>query len=139
MKVTVLGLNGHLGIAMVDAFASAGHDVTGFGRSNKHPDPRVGFFKGDAEKVEDIRAAIADADVVINALNLRYDLWDNGRLEAQAARVVEALGSSGKTMMFAGSIYNYPAADGVITPDAEQRPAMRRGVLRATVEGLFEA
>ena len=114
MKVTVLGLNGHIGLAITQAFADAGHEVTGFGRSNKHPDPRVRFAKGDAESVNDMRVAIADADVVVNALNLRYDQWDRGRLEAQVGRVIEAMGTGGKTLMFPGNIYNYAAAGGVI-------------------------
>ena len=139
MKVTVLGLNGHVGSAITRAFADAGHEVTGFGRSNKHPDPRVRFAKGDADRVEDMRAAIAGADVVVNCLNLRYDQWDKGRLEAQFARVTEAMGTSGKTLMFPGNIYNYAAAGGVITPDAPQNPATPRGAIRVAVERAIEA
>jgi nucleoside-diphosphate-sugar epimerase len=138
MKVTVLGQNGHVGLALVQAFADAGHEVTGFGRSNKHPDPRVKFVKGDAESVSDLRAAIEGADVVANALNLRYDLWDRGRLEAQVARVVEAMGMSGKTLMFPGNIYNYAAKDGAIGPDAPQEPATPRGAIRVRAEALIE-
>jgi nucleoside-diphosphate-sugar epimerase len=139
MKVTVLGHNGHIGNALVRAFADAGHEVTGFGRSDKHPDPRVKFVKGDAESVGDLRAAVAGADVVVNALNLRYDQWDRGRMEGQVARVVEAMGTSGKTLMFPGNIYNYAAKDGPIGPNASQEPATPRGAIRVRSEALIEA
>ena len=139
MKVTVLGLKGHIGSAITEAFADAGHEVIGFGRNNRHTGPRVRFVKGDADRVEDIRAAIAGADVVVNCLNLRYDQWDKGRLEAQFARVIEAMGTSGKTLMFPGNIYNYAAAAGVITPDAPQNPATPRGAIRVAVERAIEA
>ena len=68
-------------------------------------------------------AAIGDADVVVNALNLPYDQWDKGRMEAQIARVIEAMGTSGKTLLFPGNIYNYAATDRVVTPDLPQQPA----------------
>ena len=139
MKVTVLGLNGHIGHAAARAFADAGHDVTGFGRSNRRPDPRVRFLQGDAESVDDLRAAIANGDVVVNALNLRYDQWDKGRLEAQVARVLEAMGTDGKTLLFPGNIYNYAAVAGVIAPETPQIPATPRGALRVTVERMIEA
>ena len=139
MKVTVLGQNGHVGIALVQAFADAEHEVTGFGRSNKHPDPRVKFVKGDADNVSDLRAAIAGADVIVNALNLPYHQWDRGRLEAQVARVIEAMGTSGKTLMFPGNIYNYAARDGAIGPDTQQEPATARGAIRVRAEAQIEA
>jgi len=138
MKVAVLGHNGHVGIALVQAFADAGHEVTGFGRSNKRRDPRVKFVKGDADSVSDIRAAIAGADIVVNALNLRYDQWDRGWLEAQVARVIEAMGTSGQTLMFPGNIYNYAAKDGAIGPNAPQDPATPRGAIRVRSEALIE-
>ena len=54
-----------------------------------------------------MRAAIGDAEVVVNALNMRYDQWFEGRMEAQMGRVIQALGTTGKTMLFPGNIYNF--------------------------------
>src|SRR4051812_36849724 len=76
-KVAVLGINGHVGRYAAQAFAAAGWDVVGMGRSEKHPVAGVRFIQGDADSVEDMRCAIGDAEIVINALNLRYDLWFN--------------------------------------------------------------
>ena len=41
-------------------------------------------------------------------------------MEAQVARVVEAMGTSGKTLMFPGNIYNFAGADRV-----DRRPTLR--------------
>ncbi|UXN74700.1 NAD(P)H-binding protein [Devosia sp. A8/3-2] len=122
-KITVLGINGHIGHHAAKAFRDAGYSVTGFGRSNRMPIEGVTFVKGDAGNVAEIAAAIADADIVVNALNLPYDKWDKGRAEAQLAVVIAAMGDSGKTMMFPGNVYNYAAIDRRMTPTW---PSIRR-------------
>lgn len=138
-KVIVIGINGHVGHHVAKAFVAAGWDVTGFGRSNKQPVAGVRFVKGDAEDVAAMRAAIGDIDVVVNALNVPYHQWDHGRMEAQTDRVIAALGSTGKTLLFPGNIYNYAASDRVVTPDLPQRPQTARGEIRVKVEALYEA
>lgn len=138
-KVTVLGINGHIGQHAARAFVEAGWEVSGFGRSNKQPIPGVRFIRGDAESVEDMAAAIADADVVVNALNLPYDKWDQGRKEAQIGRVIAAMGTSGKTLLFPGNIYNYAASQRHVTPDAPQNPQTPRGAIRVRAEAMFKA
>jgi len=138
-KIIVLGINGHIGHHVAKAFHAAGWEVSGFGRSNKHPVDGVRFIEGDAEDVAAIRAAIGDAEVVFNALNLPYHQWDQGRAEAQNARVIEALGTSGKTLLFPGNIYNYAADAREVTPDLPQVPATPRGEIRRRVEAQYRA
>jgi nucleoside-diphosphate-sugar epimerase len=60
-------------------------------------------------------------------------------MEAQMARVVEAMGTDGKTMMFAGTIYNFAADCDVLTPDLPQIPPTPRGAVKVRVERMFEA
>jgi nucleoside-diphosphate-sugar epimerase len=138
-KVIVLGINGHIGNAVARAFLAAGYAVTGFGRSNKHPIPGVSFIAGDAHDVAQLRAAIGDIDLVVNALNLPYHQWTEGRKEAQTEKVIAALGASGKTLLFPGNIYNYAATDRVVTPDLAQHPQTPRGEIRVRVENLYRA
>ncbi len=138
-NVVVLGVNGHIGRAVAEAFVAAGWDVTGMARTEKHPIAGVRFVAGDSDSVADMAAAIGDAEIVVNALNLPYHTWFNGRMEAQMARVIEALGTSGKTVLFPGNIYNFNAADRAVTPDLPQRPQTERGAVRVRVEQLFEA
>lgn len=138
-RVTVLGSNGHIGHHAARAFAEAGFSVTGFGRSNRHPVAGVTFIQGDAGSLADLKAAIADADIVVNALNLPYDKWDKGRAEAQLAMVIAAMGESGKTLMFPGNIYNYSASDRRIAPSTPQRPQTPRGAIRVRQEEMLAA
>ena len=138
-QVIVLGINGHVGHHIAKAFVAAGWEVSGFGRSNRQPVAGVRFIKGDADDTEAMRAAIGDIGVVVNALNLPYHQWDEGRMEAQNERVIAALGASRKTLLFPGNIYNYAASDRVVTPDLVQRPQTPRGAIRVRVEQLYEA
>ncbi len=138
-KVVVLGVNGHIGQAAAKAFAAAGWGVAGMARTDKYRTPGIRFIQGDSDSVADMRRAIGDAEVVVNALNLPYHTWDKGRMEAQMARVIEALGTSGKTMLFPGNIYNFAASDRYVTPDLPQTPQTPRGAIRVRVEQMFEA
>ncbi len=137
--VVILGLNGHLGKAVAQAFVAAGWNVAGMARSDRHRLPGVRSIAGDADAVEDMRRAIGDAPVVVNALNLPYHQWDKGRKEGQMARVIEALGTSGRTVLFPGNIYNYSATARLVTPDLPQRPQTPRGAIRVRVEQMLEA
>lgn len=136
-KVTVLGINGHIGHFAAAAFAAAGWEVTGFGRSNKHPIPGVRFVQGDARNPADLRAAIGDSEVVVQALHLPYNEWTNGRAEAQLAPVIEAAG--GRTLLFPGTLYNYSATDRFVTPDLAQVPETPRGEIRKRLEQMLKA
>lgn len=132
--ITILGINGHVSRAVAKAFLKRGWRVIGFGRSNKYPLAGVEFVHGDANVVADMAAAIDGADLVFNGLNLPYHQWGNGAAEALLARVIKACGTSGKTMLFPGNIYNYAASDRVITPDLPQRPETERGRIRVAME-----
>jgi nucleoside-diphosphate-sugar epimerase len=138
-KVTILGINGHIGQFAARAFAAAGWEVVGMGRSNKHPIAGVQFVNGDAESVDDMRRAIGDADVVVNALNLPYDKWFGGAMEAQTERVIEAVGTTGKTLIYPGNIYNFAASLRDVTPDAPQHPERPRGEIRVRCEAMLQA
>lgn len=136
-NVIIVGINGHLGQFAARAFVAAGWQVTGFGRSNRHPIAGVRFIAGDADDVAALKAAIAPADVVVNALNLPYDKWFDGRAEAQLDRLLTAMGSSGKTLLFPGNIYNYAAEETVITPATRQVPPTPRGAIRVRMEQML--
>jgi len=137
-KVTILGINGRIGSHAARAFVAAGWDVTGFGRSNRHPIEGVRFAAGNSDSVEDMRAAIGEARVVVNALNPLYDQWDGGRMEALHARVLEAMGTDGKTMLFVGNIYNYGPQQRRVTPDLTQDGTSGKARIRQRSERLLQ-
>lgn len=136
-RITILGVNGAIGQEAAKAFVAAGWDVTGMARTDKARLPGVRFVAGDANSVSDMREAIGDSGVVLNALNLPYVDWYGGRKEALMARVLDAMGTSGKTMLLPGTIYNYSASDRVVTPDLPQIPQTPRGAIRVRVEQMF--
>ena len=135
--ITILGVTGGVGHAAATAFHAAGWRVTGFARADRRPIEGVDFIAGNAESVDDLRAATARSDVVFNALNLPYHQWGNGAAENLMARVIAA--SAGKTMLFPGNIYNYAATDRVITPATPQRPHTYRGEIRQRMEAALQS
>lgn len=138
-KVTVLGSNGHMGNAAMVAFADAGWQVSGLGRTNRRPVSGTRFIAGDANELETVKAAIADADVVVHGLHLRYDQWGHGRAEAQLQVVIDAMKGTGKTLLFPGTIYNYSASDRVIGPELRQKAEAPRGEIRIRLEQMLQA
>ena len=132
--VAILGINGHLGHSSAQAFAAAGWRVIGFGRSQKQQMNGVEFVAGDANSVADLSAAVREASVVVNGLNMPYDKWGNGAAEALLARVITACSGAAKTLLFPGNIYNYKATDRIITPDLRQDPQTVRGEIRVRME-----
>jgi nucleoside-diphosphate-sugar epimerase len=136
--VTILGINGHLGRFVARAFVAAGWTVRGMGRTDRQAIPGVRFVRGDAESVAEMRAAIGDSAVVVDALNLPYDKWFGGAMEAQTARVLEAVGTEGRTLLYPGNIYNYAASLREVTPEAPQRPERPRGEIRVRCEAMLE-
>jgi len=136
-KVTVLGSNGSLGHAAMRAFSDAGWVVQGLGRANREPVAGTQFIAGDAADLVVLKAAIADSDVVVNGLHLRYDRWGNGRAEAQLQVVIDALAGSGKTLLFPGTIYNYRASDRIVGPTLRQSAEAPRGEIRIRLETML--
>ena len=138
-KVTVLGINGHIGHNAAEQFIREGWEVTGFGRANRRPLAGVRFVQGDSVNISDLERAINGAEVVVQALHLPYDKWTHGRAEAQLANVIAAMGDKGKTLLFPGTIYNYAASDRQMMPSTPQRPQRERGEIRVRLENMLRA
>ncbi|HZY67240.1 MAG TPA: NAD-dependent epimerase/dehydratase family protein [Devosia sp.] len=138
-QVIVLGVNGHIGRVVAEAFVAAGWEVSGMAREDRYRIPGVRFVRGNSDSVEEMRAAIGDIDLVVNALNLPYASWDKGRKEAQMERVLAAMGTGGKTMLFPGNIYNFNQTNRFISPGLPQQPQTPRGAIRQRVEASFRA
>lgn len=135
--IAILGINGRIGQEAAKAFVAAKWRVIGMGRGNRAELDGVEFVEGDIAFPKQTVRAIADADVVFNAINLPYDKWDKGRAEASLANVLQALEGSGKTLLFPGNIYNYAADQHMITPDTPQHPEKDKGEIRKRMEGML--
>lgn len=135
--ITILGVTGGVGHAAATAFRDAGWRVTGLARADRRPIEGVDFIAGNAESIDDLRAATSRSEVVFNGLNLPYHQWGDGAAENLMARVIAA--SAGKTMLFPGNIYNYAATDHVVTPATPQRPHTYRGAIRQRMESALQS
>ena len=142
MKVTVLGLNGHIGIALVRGIRG--------GRARGHrlrPQQQAPRSRGCSSSRAMRRAsrtsgrAIGDADVVVNALNLRYDQWDKGRLEAQVAPRRRGDGDERQDADVPGQHLQLrrPSAGAIGPDDAADPGDAPRGASGSRVEALIEA
>lgn len=136
--VTILGINGRIGQFAAKAFIEAGWKVIGFGRSNKTAFDGFEFHQGDAFKLEDIKSAISGADVVVNALNLLYDRWEN-EAEVMNDVVIEAMKGTGKTLIFSANVYNFAANVAKMKPEGVQVPETAKGDIRKRLEDALKA
>jgi len=108
-KVMVLGANGRLGRAAVEAFVRAGWQVLAqLRRAPRRPLPAgVAQVQCDALDVPALaQAAGAGLDLIVHALNPDYARWDTlvPPLTDAAIRLAEATGA---TLMLPGNVYNY--------------------------------
>jgi len=108
--VLVLGANGRIGRALVEAFAAAGWRVCAqMRRAPAIPLP-VGVTPVICDALD--TAALIDAahgaDVLINALNPDYTRWDT-LVPPLAASVLAVARASGATLMLPGNVYNFGA------------------------------
>ena len=81
-KVTVLGMNGHIGQAVAKAFVAQGWEVTGMARTDKHPIAGVRFVAGNYAIAREIALVVAADIHPIGNLRVLNRLIDMGVDEA---------------------------------------------------------
>ena len=79
-KVVVFGGTGYVGSQVCERLVKKGYDVTGVSRRGTNPRPnnaeleQVNWVVGDATNPSDVKAAIEDADAVVHAVGLLFDV-----------------------------------------------------------------
>jgi len=79
-RVAVFGGTGYVGSRVCERLVNKGFDVTGVSRRGQNPDPnsealrQVNWIKGDATNPADVEAAVKDADAVVHAVGLLFDV-----------------------------------------------------------------
>lgn len=137
----VLGATGGIGGEMVRQLLAAGWQVRALTRGEL-PSPRndgVTWLRGDAMLRADVLAASAGCAVIVHAVNPPgYRDWDKLVLP-MLANTIAAAQAQGATIVLPGTVYNYGAdAFPVLTEDAPQRPATRKGAIRVELEARLE-
>lgn len=110
-RVLVLGANGRLGRAAVQAFADAGWQVIAhLRRAARAPlPPGVQTVQADALDVATLSRAAQGVQVIVHALNPPYTDWAR-RLPPLTDAVLRVAEASGALLMLPGNVYNFGRA-----------------------------
>ena len=138
----VLGATGGIGGEMVRQLLAAGWQVRAL-RRGELPSPRndgIRWLRGDAMVRADVLAASEGCSVIVHAVNPPgYRDWDKLVLP-MLDNTIAAAQRQGATIVLPGTVYNYGAdAFPVLTEDAPQRPATRKGAIRVELEARLQS
>lgn len=146
MRISVIGGTGYGGGAVVREAARRGHEVTAVSRTAPaEPADGVRYLSGSVLDPEVLERAVADADVVFEALSPRGDMA--GKVEGVFAALVALAARSGVRLGVLGGVSSTLVAPGgprlfdVSTPAPEVLPEIQLGLekldaLTAAPEGL---
>ena len=138
--VLILGANGRIGSALVDAFSRRGWRVIAQSRQRNAARQTAGVI-GDMRDVDSVvksASAIGRIDVVIHAANVIYTRWavEAMALNDAAIAIAKALGA---TLMLPGNVYNFgtdlPERLDAQTPQPGQTS---KGKIRVAMERALE-
>jgi nucleoside-diphosphate-sugar epimerase len=138
-EVLVVGANGRIGRASVEAFLEAGWKVRAFVRSGSADRVRSGvtIFEGDAFDAQAVAASAEGVDVIVNALNPPYDRWAS-EVPRITESILHAAKASGATVILPGNVYNYgEGMPPVLREDTAHVPTTRKGVMREEMEEAY--
>ena len=121
-KVLILGASGRFGRHAAEAFWNAGWQVRIFDRAT-----------------DDLMAAAAGVDVIVNAWNPPYIDWARD-VPAMTDQVIDAARTSGATVIIPGNVYGYGhGAPPVITSDTPMAATNPLGRIRIAMEAAYRA
>lgn len=128
--VIVLGAQGRLGRAAVNAFASSGWRVLAQARRGEGP----GLLKLPLSDTDALAEAAVGARAVVYAINPALTRWETEMLPLarQGMDLAERLGA---VFMLPGNVYAYGATmPALLTESTPERPSTRQGELRLQLE-----
>ena len=132
--VLVVGANGGVGGETCMALLRHGWHVRALARQPGSLEG-IEWVQGDAMVAADVLRAAAGADVIVHAVNPPgYRGWEKLVLP-MLDHTIAAAKAAGARIVLPGTIYNYGLdAFPVLTEDAPQHPASRKGELRVAME-----
>jgi nucleoside-diphosphate-sugar epimerase len=136
----VLGANGRLGAAAVDAFAAAGWAVLAQARRPAAALPAgATHLAAELADTAALARAAAGARVVVYAVNPLYTQWPTQALPLfhQGLDVAQRLNA---TFILPGNVYNFGAQmPPLLNEHTPQRPTTRKGRIRVDMESELQA
>jgi len=139
--VLVLGATGGIGGEMARQLNAGGWHVRALARSAPaEVQDGMDWRRGDAMKANDVLAAAQGCAVIVHAVNPPgYKRWQDLVLP-MLDNTIAAAERTGATVVLPGNVYNYGEdAFPLITEDAMQRPASRKGAIRVIMEQRLQA
>jgi putative NADH-flavin reductase len=144
-RISVLGGTGYSGGHIVQEAARRGHDVVSYSRSvPAEPVAGVTYRTGSVLEEELLAGAVADADVVFDALSPRGEL--QGKLEGVVDRLIELATGHGRRLGVLGGASSLLVAPGgprlidTAPPAPELLPEIQSGIdVLETLKGAPEA
>jgi len=138
-SVAVLGANGRLGHAAVEAFHAAGWRVRAVTRSGKGVFPAgVEAHTADARDAASLIEATRGFGFIFNGLNPQYDEWRQ-KVLPMAANVVAAARANSCVHLFPGNVYNFGSRLPSLLSEATPfRGDHEKARIRIEAERMFE-
>lgn len=145
-KALILGATGGFGGEVANALHRHGWQIRAL---HRNPDiaarqtadmPFIDWTKGDAMMAADVRAAAADAALIVHAVNPPgYRNW-GGTVIPMLDNTIVAAKETGARILFPGTIYNFgPEALPLLNETSAQMPRTRKGKLRVEMERRLRA
>jgi len=136
----VVGANGGIGQAMIEALRRHGWKVRALVRTAKHHDAQVDWRLGDAMNAADVRAAAEGVQLIVHAVNPPgYRDWQRLVLPMVDHTIAAAI-AVGARILLPGTIYNFgPDAFPTLTETSPQHPHTAKGAIRVALEQRLAA
>jgi nucleoside-diphosphate-sugar epimerase len=140
-SVIILGANGRLGQACLNAFHAEGWSVAAFARSAPKAErlDHVAYLQGDALDAKALTQAVLGYDVIINAVNVAYEHWAEVTPKLTQA-VAVAAASTGATVIIPGNVYHYGAGMPLLLKEiTPAKPTTKLGIVRLVMERDYQS
>lgn len=133
-RALVLGANGRLGRAVLEAFVRAGWDAVGQVRRPADDAHALKLVQVPPDETEALLSATGAVDVVVHALNPPYTRWQHDALPLAESAIAIARAANAR-LMFPGNVYNFGAGmPATLLESTPVQPTSRKGALRVATE-----
>jgi nucleoside-diphosphate-sugar epimerase len=139
----VIGGTGGFGFGVAQELRQGGHRVRALVRREGPAVARLAangieIQLGDAQDRSHLAVAVADAAIVVHAINYPYQQWEPALREV-SAKIIAATREVGARLVFPGNVYGFGAETSRAIPEGTaQEATTRKGRLRAELEFMIE-
>jgi nucleoside-diphosphate-sugar epimerase len=144
-KVLVIGASGSLGYAIVNELISKEmYEIVVFARTQSKLDrlfgnePNVTIVSGNVFKIDELRAAAQDTDIIFHAMNVPYHEWEE-RQPVLLRNILSVAKEVDAKLVVVDNIYSYGRVNGEkVKEDFPKRPHTKKGKIRLKLEIMIK-